>query len=564
MTSGQVFGFGPAGCTIAGACAIPVGLLFFAFIGLVIASLVYSLILLRRHRKCAPGGAMELSDCYRLIAQATGDIFFEYHPSTRRFLWASDLPATFLAYRPGELDLQEGAITNLVHPEMRELFNSAVTRLAEGVNLDLELQLRKANGDWCWVHLLAIPTENGRRVVGVARNTQEFHETQEELEEARRLEAVGTMAGGIAHEFNNHLTPVRGFIELALDHLDSDNPATDGLRTALDRVDYCIELVSQVLTYGRKTVLSRKLVELPKILPSIVRVAMSMSHKRSTKVVLEEQWPAGLPAVSIDQTQFQQAMVHLIRNSLQAMPNGGNLTIHAEKAALKAEDCVGKRNAKPGPYICVSVIDTGVGISPDNLRHIFEPFFTTHGLATARGMGLPIVQGIVEQHGGWIDIVSEVGRGTTVKMFFPIEKKEKSHELADAVLPVSPAAPVGRMLVADDEEFIRDIIRRVFEAESWKVLEASETATALKIIKDPMNGIDILVLDLTMPGPTSEEIITQAMATQPGLKILLISTFSEDARIQQIIEMDNVEFLAKPFTPKEILTKVDEMMTRRP
>lgn len=563
MTSGYVFLSGPAGC-IAGTGVTLDSFLYYAFIGLVIASLLFCLVLLRKKRLCAPGGVTELADCYRLIAQATGDIFFEYNPSTRRFLWASDLPAAFLAYNPGDLDLRGDTFINLVHVDMREIFSSALARLAEGVNLDLELQLRKVNGDWCWVHLLAIPTDNRKRVVGVVRNTQEFHEAQEELAEARRLEAVGTMAGGIAHEFNNHLTPVRGFIELALDHLDSDNPATDGLRTALDRVDYCIELVSQVLTYGRKSVLSRKVVELPKILPSIVRVAMSMSHKRSTKVVLEEQWPAGLPAVSIDQTQFQQAMVHLIRNALQAMPNGGHLTVHAEKAVVKAEECVGKRNANPGSYVCVSIIDTGIGINPDNLRHIFEPFFTTHGFAKARGMGLPIVQGIVEQHGGWIDVASEVGKGTSVKMFFPIEKKDKSHEATDSVLPVSPAAPIGHMLVADDEEFIRDIIRRVFEAESWKVAEASETTTALKIIKDPTNSIDILVLDLTMPGPTSEEIIDQAMAIQPNLKILLISTFAEDARIQQIIEMKRVEFMAKPFTPKEILTKVDEMMTRRP
>ncbi len=563
MTSGHVFWTCTAGCLADRGTTLD-GFLYFTFISLVIASLVFSLVLLRRRRKCAPGGVTELSDCYRLLAQATGDIFFEYNPLTRRFLWASDLPAAFLAYGPGELDLQGDTFIGLVHVDTREIFSNALARLAEGVNLDMELQLRKMNGDWCWVHMLAIPTDNRKRVVGVVRNTQEFHETQEELAEARRLEAVGTMAGGIAHEFNNHLTPVRGFIELALDHLDSDNPAADGLRTALDRVDYCIELVSQVLTYGRKSVLSRKWVDLPKILPSIVRVAMSMSHKRSTKVMLEEQWPAGLPAVSIDQTQFQQAMVHLIRNALQAMPNGGHLAIHAEKTAVKAEECVGKRNAHPGNYVCVSVVDTGIGISSDNLRHIFEPFFTTHGYAQARGMGLPIVQGIVEQHGGWIDIVSEVGKGTTVKMFFPIEKKDKSHESLDSVLPVSPAAPIGRMLVADDEEFIRDIIRRVFEAESWKVAEASETTTALKIIKDPSNRIDILVLDLTMPGPAAEEIIDQAIATQPGLKILLISTFAEDARIQQIIEMKRAEFLAKPFTPKEILTKVDEMMTQRP
>ena len=523
-------------------------------------------------RRCWGGSAAQtgIADHYRLIAQSSGEVFFELDVKSRFIAWTSDLGAGFLGYNPGEITLQESSLLSLVHRLDLEPMKKAWERLLLGERLDMEVRLLKKDSQWCWVHILAVPQTSpaGKigRIVGVVRNTQELHETQDALAEARRLETVGTMAGGIAHEFNNHLTPVRGYIEMALDQVGPDHPAAESLRTALGRVEYCSDLVSQIQAYGRKSLLLPKPVEVNRVLPSLVRVAMStsMGRERAGKVSLVEQWPPTLPTIWVDQAQLQQAIIALIRNSLQAMPKGGTLTIRAEESYLDAKDCIDRHGARPGDFVQISVVDTGAGISRDVLEHVLDPFYTTRS-GEARGMGLKMVQGMVSQHGGWLEISSEVGRGTRVSLFFPVKKvKEvqapRERPDADGTVHVLPAAPLGRMLVADDEEFIRDIIKRVFENEGWEVEQAVDNAEVWQLLKERPDAYDLIILDVTMPGPTAEETVAEIARTQPRTKILVISGFARDSRVDQLIEMGNAEFMGKPFSPKEILSRVDRMM----
>lgn len=533
--------------------------------------LLLALGIIRRIRRGKSSLAADIADHYRLIAQASGEVFFELDVRSRFIAWTSDLGAGFLGYNPGEITLQEASLLGLVHRLDLEPMKRAWERLLLGERLDMEVRLLKKDGQWCWVHILAVPQTDGSRkvtrIVGVVRNTQELHETQEALAEARRLETVGTMAGGIAHEFNNHLTPVRGYIEMAIDQLGPDHPAAQDLRTALGRVEYCSELVSQIQAYGRKSLLLPKPIEVNRILPSLVRVAMStsMGREKAGKVSLVEQWPPILPTIWVDQAQLQQAVIALIRNALQAMPKGGTLTIRADEIYLDQSQCDERRGARPGDFVQISVTDTGVGISADELERVLEPFYTTRRRDEARGMGLKMVQGMVSQHGGWLEISSEVGQGTQVRLFFPVRKvKEvkapRERPDADGTVRVLAAAPLGRMLVADDEEFIRDIITRVFENEGWDVEQAADNAEVWQLLKDKPAAYDLIILDVTMPGPTAEETLVEIARTQPRTKILLISGFARDSRVDQLIEMGNAEFLGKPFSPKEILSRVDRMM----
>ncbi|OQW96055.1 MAG: hypothetical protein BWK77_06490 [Verrucomicrobia bacterium A1] len=442
-------------------------------------------------------------------------------------------------------------------------------QLVHNERLDLEVRLLKKDGQWCWVHIIAVPEQDrgGRveRVVGVVRNTQELHETQDALAEARRLETVGTMAGGIAHEFNNHLTPVRGYIELALDQLGRGHPAAEGLNTALNRVEYCSDLVSQIQAYGRKSLLLPKPTELTRILPSVLRVALSVEREKAAKVSFQEQWPPMLPTVWLDQGQFQQAITHLVRNSLQAMPKGGKLIVRADEIYLDDRQCENRAGARPGDFVRVSVADTGVGISPEHREHVLDPFYTTHGRSEARGMGLKMVQGMAAQHGGWLEIASEPGKGTEVSLFFPVKKVDEKQAAAaktdaDGTMKVLPAAPVGRVLVADDESFIREIVRRVFETEGWVVDEASDHSEVSQLIKEKPTEYDLFILDVTMPGPSAESTVAEILRGLPRAKILMISGFSRDSRVDHLLAMGNIEFLGKPFSPKEILSRVDRMM----
>jgi two-component system, cell cycle sensor histidine kinase and response regulator CckA len=555
----------PLGCVLAcvlESASADVLLLSSAALALALLLLLYGLI-----RRVSGGGAFDIRRHYNRISEASGEVFFELDVQSRHLTWTSDLGSRFLGYSIGELTFHESTLLSLVHRMDVEPLRRAWEQLVHNERLDLEVRLLKKDGQWCWVHIIGVPEVNRRgqvtRVLGVVRNTQELHETQEALAEARRLETVGTMAGGIAHEFNNHLTPVRGYIEMTLDQLDRGHPAIEGLQTALNRVEYCSDLVSQIQAYGRKSLLLPKPSELTRILPSVLRVALSVERDRATNVSLEEQWPPLLPTVWLDQAQFQQAITHLVRNSLQAMPKGGKLTIHAEEVYLDGRQCENRRGARPGDFVCVSVADTGVGISVEHRERVLDPFYTTHGRSEARGMGLKMVQGMVAQHGGWLELLSEAGKGTEVKLFFPVKKADEKTAAAaeadaDGTMKVLPAALVGRMLVADDESFIRDIVRRVFSAEGWTVEEAADHSEVWSAVKD--KTYDLLILDVTMPGPSVESTVAEVLRTLPRAKILMISGFARDTRVEQLLTMGNIEFLGKPFSPKEILSRVDRMM----
>lgn len=537
-----------------------------------LCSVLLVLLLLRHRRRAAsnicalPGETPGLADQYKLIAKASGEVFFNYDIPSGQFRWTADIGASFLGYKPGEQDLQHDRLIHLSHRLDRPLLEKALPQLRQNARLDLEVRLQKADGGWCWIHLIAIPVtdpDGTARIVGVARNTQELHETQEALAEARRLETVGTLAGGIAHEFNNHLTPVRGYIEMALDQIGSGHPAADGLKTALDRVEYCSELVSQIQAYGRRSLLLPKPVEITHILPSMIRVGMAMHRERAPRIILTEQWPPTLPTIWMDQAQFQQAIIHLIRNAVQAMPNGGTLTIQARELHLQPSDCANRRDARPGHFVCVSVTDTGTGIAAEDLERVLDPFYTTHNRGEARGMGLKMVQGMAAQHGGWLEIKSEPGKGTAIYLYFPVRKLETAHGVVaksspDGTMRVLPAAPIGRMLVADDELFIRDIVRRSFENEGWVVDQAADNDEVLSLVGT--HTYELMVIDVTMPGPTIEDTLGKLAKICPQTRILLISGFARDSRIDQLLELAAAEFMGKPFSPREIIARVDRMM----
>jgi PAS domain S-box-containing protein len=518
---------------------------------------------MRRRRR----SALRATDYYRLIAQATGDVAFEYDHQTDKFNWTSDLGADLLGYLPGEIHIDHELFNGLVHEDDREEFKKRWELLKQNTRVGMEFRLRHKDGQWHWLHMDAVPqTRHDHRVVrsvGVIRRTQEYHNAQDALAEARRLETIGTMAGGIAHEFNNHLTPIRGYLELALDELDPDHPSVDGLRTALDRVEYCADLVAQIQAYGRKSVIVPKPADLARLLPGVIRMALSLMRESSGTTTLAENIPETLPSVMLDQRQFQQAMVHLIRNGIEAMPRGGVLKISAEEVYVHKQHAA--RHPKSGRFICINVVDTGEGILPEHQPHIFDPFFTTRGRARARGMGLPMVQGMVAQHDGWIEIQSKVGVGTHVRMYLPVMQAPAGAAAAtvsdrDGTMAVLPAAPVGIMLVADDEESIRDIVRRVFQKEGWRVEEAENGTDAVSRFSDRHANIDVLVLDLTMPGPPAEDSIRLIKGIRPDTRILLMSGYARDERVDKLHQSAGVEFISKPFSPKEILSRVDEMM----
>jgi len=538
---------------------------------LAVALTVAVTMLVRSRRALRRGALDDDSDRLKRIVEASGDIVFEFDAERRTIHCSADLGAQMLNYGPNEICLDVQHPERLVHEADRKAFADCWSELAANHPVELEFRLRKRDGQWCWVQLVAVPMDGkdgtAARAVGVLRNTQELHAAEEALSESRRTETVGTMAGGLAHEFNNHLTPIRGYLELAVDELGGDHEVTEGLRTALERVEYCADLVAQIQAYGRKSLLLPKPEDVSRLLPTMIRLAMSMDRQKAEKVTLIEEIPETLPEILVDKGQLQEALTQLVNNAVEAMPDGGTLTIVAEEVYIHRQTGR-RREAKPGAYVCIRVIDSGEGVQPEHQPHIFDPFFTTRGRAKARGMGLSMVQGMVAQHDGWIELHSTPGKGTHVYLFLPVQPAEAavagsapSHFRADDDAMVAlPAAPVGRLLVADDESPVRQIVRRVFEKEGWKVEEAADSGQVLDRFARGPQDIDLLILDLAMPGPPVEQVLATILTAREEVKILLISGFDRDDRIEKLSNRPEVDFIGKPFSPKQLLSKVDDVL----
>lgn len=557
---------------------------------------------------------------YEMIAEAAGDAFFELDVATRRLEWRSYAGLGEIA-DADKNGLQIGIDYSRVHPDDRDALHEAWEGVSRGNKVDVKIRFAQPGRTWSWFSMNVAPVRDraGKfpTAIGVVRSTNDLHKNQELLAEDRRLDTVGTIAGGIAHEFNNHLTPVRGYLELALDDLPADHPVVDGLKTALDRVIYCSELVAQLQAYGRKSLLVLRSTSLNDVLPEALRVSLSVDRPNAQSVRVFQQLPKDLPSVDMDKTQFRQGINHLIQNAYEAMPNGGSLCIRAKSFIVKNTTRFRTKDAKKGHYVRIEIEDSGVGITENNLESVLDPFFTTRGRASASGMGLPMVHGMMAQHGGFLDIDTIVNRGTTVYLYFPISLQDIDvsvdpaptipeieptvpeedataplpEEVPDTEAPVFeepaleqsipdepdpapqtpaaekpartaiPAEEQGRMLVADDEPFVRNIVRRIFGDDKWFIEECGSHQEIMDLLDQGDFRFDIAVLDITMPGPPVEDIVQAILRERPSMQILLISGFDHNERVDQMTQNPAVEFMAKPFSPKALTERVDEIMT---
>ena len=494
---------------------------------------------------------------FELIASKRSEVAFHMDPVSGTFTYSSDPASGLLGYDSESLPTGFDLLRRLVHPGEQSLLKEMWERLRGGEDIDTSLRLIRPDGSYCWIQLIATQTSQ-REMLGILRNVHDLHKGRDALEETRRMQTVTTMAGGLAHEFNNHLTPVTGFIELALDYLGDEHPVSEGLETAMSRAQYCSELVSQIQSFGQRQVLKKEVIELDRFLPVAMNVAMTGNSNSASHVEIIREWTSPLPCVFGDQSRLREAMSQLIRNSLEAMTISGTLTVtvgyrthHTATGVLEDPDSV-----------FIKISDTGTGISPESREHIFDPFFSTHSDDGARGMGLPMVQGIVAQHEGWLEIQSEPNHGTDVTVFLPTHQSiPPTHEGDDDdTLSVLTAAPAGRMLVADDEEAICRLIQKTFEADDWDVVALPDYHEVLKKVVTEKEEFDLLILDITMPGPSANESLEQILKIHPDIPVLLISGFSRDDRIEGLIEQAKASFLGKPFSTRDLISSVDELM----
>jgi CheY-like chemotaxis protein/two-component sensor histidine kinase len=383
---------------------------------------------------------------------------------------------------------------------------------------------------------------------------------QEELRQSQKMEAIGQLAGGVAHDFNNLLTVIRGHSELAALKLKGGDPLLENVEEVRKATDRAASLTRQLLAFSRRQILEFKVLDLNSILRDLEKMLKRIIGEN---IALNLNLSGSLGAVRTDPGQIEQVILNLVVNSKDAMPHGGSLILETERIDLDDRYTSTHIDVKPGPYVRLSVSDTGIGMAPEVRERIFEPFFTTKERGKGTGLGLSTVYGIVKQSGGHIWVYSEPGRGTTFKIYLP-RIEQAPDTLVDRIGDEKVYAGNETILLVEDEETVRKLTSEFLRKQGYTVLEAAHGGDALLLCKQYTGKIDLMLTDVVMPGISGRELATHLLALRPGLKVLYMSGYTDDAIVHHGVLEAGTPFIQKPFTFKGLTQKVREVLNINP
>jgi two-component system cell cycle sensor histidine kinase/response regulator CckA len=422
----------------------------------------------------------------------------------------------------------------------------------------IELTGRRADGEEFPIEVsFAEFNVDGRKTfTGTIRDISNRKELEAQLVEAQRMEAVGRMAGAIAHDFNNILTAVSGYATLLKEELPADDPAQSDVEGIQHAASGATALTRQLLAFSRRQVLHLQVVDLADIIDDIMPMVGRLIGENITVEWRRPVTPTR--QIEADPTQLGQVVVNLALNARDAMPEGGTITIEIEDVELDPDYARTHFEVEPGPYVQLAVSDTGVGMDRETLTHVFEPFYTTKRSGQGTGLGLATVYGIVKQSKGTLSVYSEPGRGSTFKVYFP----QALRVAAGRPRETEQAGSVGGLetiLVAEDEEAVRELVRTVLVRLGYRVIVAADGVEAVELASN--QPIDLLLTDVIMPGLSGPETATRVRQLQPKARVLFMSGYTAGAIDRHSLLEQDAALLQKPFTPGVLATMVREALT---
>jgi PAS domain S-box-containing protein len=442
----------------------------------------------------------------------------------------------------------------------RALWNTILTgRVWQG-----ELINRRKDGTLYNEEMTITPIQrrNGEisHFIAVKQDITQRKQRKEQLHQARKMEAIGQLAGGIAHDFNNLLTVIHGNVQLVLmDESQLKEENRQCLKQVTDATERAADLTRQLLAFGRKQVVQFQPLNLNHVIRNFTKMLKRVIGEH---VALQCCCAEDLPSVNADVGMIEQILLNLIVNARDAMPQGGSIIITTEAVSIDASHAETHPEAQTGEFVCIAVGDTGTGIYPEYLPRIFEPFFTTKEAGKGTGFGLATVYGIVKQHRGWIEVSSQLGNGTTFKIFLPAS----ASGAAEKSTPQTKAIPAGgheKILLVEDDADVRIVARGVLEGSGYQIWEASNGLEALNVWKTNASQIDLLLTDIILPGGLNGwELADRLSGERPGLKVILMSGYNADlaGKIQP-----HSHILPKPFSLENLTETVRSCLdTARP
>jgi PAS domain S-box-containing protein len=515
-------------------------------------------------RKRAEAALFESEQKFRQLAENIEDVFWITAADLSQMIYVSPAYEKIWGRPIADLYRNPHEWSEAIVPEDRARVIELFSRILEGTSVTgVEYRIRRPDDTLIWISDRGFPIRNAEgkiyRQAGVATNITEKKRLEAQFLRAQRMESIGTLAGGIAHDLNNVLAPILVSLDLLGDEQSASDrqEVLDILQTSAQRG---AEMVKHLLTFARGIEGQKVPLQLKHLLRELQRILKQTLPK---SIQIRMTFSGDLWAVLGDATQLHQVVLNLCVNARDAMPHGGNLTIKASNFTVDENFAAMSHEAVPGPYVTLSVADTGTGIPPEIRDRIFDPFFTTKGLDKGTGLGLATVQGIVRSHGGFISCYTEVDHGTEFRVYLPATVGESA---AKAELDHSEP-PVGngeRILVIDDEDALRVLSRKTLEAYGYEVLLAVDGAQGVAFCAREGQKIHLVITDLAMPVMDGAATIRAIRSLYPEMKIIAWSGLDAEGKSAQPEPFGANAFLHKPFTAEKLLTTVRDILDRSP
>ena len=448
-----------------------------------------------------------------------------------------------------------------IPPSMRDTIQSVFrTSLNDRRVHGYENPILDKNGREIWIRWFDSPLKDrdGKTIglMAIGQDVTEIRSKELQLRQAQKMEAVGRLAGGFAHDFNNQLTVIKGYCDLLLNQLPPEDRARESVNEVRRAAERAEGLTGMLLSFSRRQILRPVVASLNTV---VLDMANPLRRLIGNDIDLTLRLDPRLGNVRVDPNQFQQAVMNLVINARDAMPAGGKLTLETASVDVDAASACRQADLPPGPYVLFTLSDTGVGMSAEAQKHVFEPFFTTKPVGQGTGLGLSMVYGFVKQSGGHISFHSEADRGTTFRIYLP-RVDEEAEKPAAAAAEGELSRGDESVLVVENDGAVRQLVVRVLADCGYAVREAADPDRALALIEETQGGFDIVVTDVVMPHMNGPELVRRLTLHDPGIKALYISGYTQDAMMHQGAIDPGVNLLVKPFSPDALSRAVRRIL----
>ena len=502
-------------------------------------------------------------ELFRLISENAADMIAVVDNNGNR-LYNSPSYQRILGYSVEEL--RQTSAFEQIHPDDRERVSSAAASAQKsGTGQPVQYRMRDKTGQWRVLESTAsaVRNKNGdvEKLIIVNRDVSDRRLLERQLLQAQKMEAIGRLSGGVAHDFNNLLGVIIGYAEV----LEEEADASDAHRESVDQIlkagRQAASLIRQLLAFSRQQVLEPKIVDVN----AIVRDTEKMLHRLiGEDIELVTQLDSELSKIKVDQGQLEQALINMAVNARDAMPNGGQLRIETDNFEMD-ELAAGKYQypVLVGSYVRLTISDDGAGMNSETLARAFEPFFTTKEKGKGTGLGLAMVYGFVKQSGGYIDLTSELGVGTCIRIYLPqVEQARGKSETV--IIPEESFAGKGTILVVEDDAPLRNLTVRHLRSFGYRVLDAQDAASALAVSSASNESIDLLFTDVVLPKINGRALANLLIEQRPALRVLFTSGYTGQSIEKGNILEENCHFLPKPYTRALLAQKVREVLEVQP